>query len=190
MVEKIWSSYGKIDILVNNAGFGVYRSFLSASLDYIEEVMRVNFLGAVYCLKEVLPIMVHQREGWVVNVASVAGKLGTPKMGPYSASKFALIGLSESLDFELRPLGIHIAVVSPGPVKTNFRASYEEAASAPPKWLTLEAKDVSRAILKSLSADRFEIVMPKSLGVFAYFKAIAPRAARSLVHMILRHRQI
>lgn len=129
--------------------------------------------------------MVGQGEGWVVNVASVAGKVGTPKMGPYSASKFALIGLSESLDFELRPRGIRIRVVSPGPVRTNFRASYEETPPAAPGWMVLESRDVSKEILRSFSQDRFEIVMPKSLAAFTYFKSVSPRLARWLVRRLL-----
>jgi hypothetical protein len=190
MVQRALESYGRIDILVNNAGFGIYRSFVDAPIEYIEEVMRVNFFGAVYCLKEVLPIMIRRQEGWVVNVASISARLGTPKMGPYSASKFALAGLSESLDFELRPLGIRVAVVSPGPVRTGFRALYEGNAPDPPAWLVLKPEDVSREVLISLTRDRFEVLLPAALRAFARLKAVAPRLTRSLIHTLLRFREI
>ncbi|HEY2990729.1 MAG TPA: SDR family oxidoreductase, partial [Candidatus Binatia bacterium] len=120
MVEEVLAQFGKIDILVNNAGFGSHQSFADAPVDSIESMLRTNYLGTVYCTKEVLPSMLARRSGTIVNISSVAGKIGTPNMSAYCATKFALIGLSESLYHELRPHGIHVSVICPGPVRTKF----------------------------------------------------------------------
>ncbi|MFQ5902556.1 MAG: SDR family NAD(P)-dependent oxidoreductase [Candidatus Binatia bacterium] len=190
MVQRVLSEYGKIDILINNAGFGLHQSFIDSPLDSIEGMVRTNFLGAVYCTKEVLPSMVERRSGHIVNISSVSGKIGTPNMASYCATKFALIGLTESLYHELRPLGIHLSVVCPGPVRTKMRLLFDQLASGAPKFLVLKTDEVSRAVIRSIQKEKFEVVIPLWLALACFFKGLMPNAFQLLSYQALRLRSI
>jgi short-subunit dehydrogenase len=181
MVGNILSRFGKIDILVNNAGFGSYQSFAESSIDAIESMLRTNYLGTVYCTKEVLPSMIAKRSGYIVNISSVSGKIATPSMASYCATKFAQIGLSESLYHELRPLGIHVSVVCPGPVRTKFRLLFDDLAPNAPAFVVLDAAAVSKAVIKTIERNRFEIIMPRSLAFFCLLKGLMPGVVRHLI---------
>ena len=111
---------GRIDVLVNNAGYGLFSPLEEVTLDQIKEQFETNFFGIVRIVKEVLPVMRKQRNGIIVNVSSVGGKVGTPLNPAYIASKFALEGLSESMRYELKQFGINIVIIEPGVIKTNF----------------------------------------------------------------------
>src|SRR6185503_1090441 len=100
-VETTLVRWGRVDLLLNDAGYGRHVLFKDHDVDDIERMMRVNYLGTVYTTKAVLPAMRARGRGWIVNVSSVAGKLGQPDEAAYSASKFAEAGLSEA-----RALGI------------------------------------------------------------------------------------
>lgn len=186
MVQRVLTEFGKIDILINNAGFGRYQSLADSPLDSIEGMMRTNFFGAVYCTKEVLPTMIERRSGHIVNMSSVAGKIGTPNMASYCATKFALIGLSESLYHELRPLGIHISVICPGPVRTKFRLLFDDLAPDAPGFLVLKAEAVSRAVIRAINRKKFEIIIPFWLASACFFKGLMPNIFRVLTHQVLR----
>ena len=190
MVQKVLSEYGKIDILINNAGFGLHQSFIDSPLDSIEGMVRTNFLGAVYCIKEVLPSMVERRSGHIVNISSVAGKIGFPNTASYSATKFALIGLSESLYHELRPLGIHVSVVCPGPVRTKFHLHFDDMAPKAPAFLVLKTDVVSRVVIQAIVRKKFEVVIPLWLALACFFKRLMPNAFRLLSYQVLRFRSV
>ena len=186
MIEDIVARFGKIDILINNAGFGSYRSFAESSMESIEAMTRTNYLGTVYCTKAALPSMIARRSGHIVNISSVSGKIGTPNMAGYSATKFAQIGLSESLYHELKPHGIHVAVVCPGPVRTNFRLLYDDRAPKPPVFMVLDAADVSKAVIRAMETKKFEIILPKSLAFVCFLKGLMPGLVRFLTFRALR----
>src|SRR5207249_276433 len=114
---------GRVDLLVNNAGYGRHVLFKDHDVADIERMMRTNYLGTVYATKAVLPEMRGRGRGWIVNVSSVAGKLGQPDEAAYSASKFAVAGLSEALSYELAPLGIHVMTVYPALVRADRRSA-------------------------------------------------------------------
>ena len=191
MVEKVLAQFGRIDILIDNAGFGFYKSFTDSPLESIEAVLRTNFLGAVYCVKEVLPSMIARRSGHIVNIASGAGKIGTPNMAAYCASKFAMIGLSESLYHELRPLGIQVSVISPGPVRTKMQLLFDQLAAGvwTPEFLVLKTEEVSRAVIRAIEKQSFEAVIPLWLALVCRFKAVFPAIFRALSYHMLRFRQ-
>lgn len=111
---------GRIDVLINNAGYGLFSPLEEVTLDQIKAQFETNFFGIVRIVKEVLPVMRKQRNGIIVNVSSVGGKVGTPLNPAYIASKFALEGLSESMRYELKQFGINIVIIEPGVIKTNF----------------------------------------------------------------------
>lgn len=166
---------GPIDILVNNAGYGHHRSFLEWDLDDIERMLHVNFLGTVYWTKALLPEMVERRSGWLVVIASVAGKLGVPEESAYAASKFAQVGWAEALSFEVEDAGIHVLTVCPGAINTPFFDA-EALRRMPPmaKRLMIEPEPVIDAIIDALARGKREITVPRFIGFSYIIRAIAP----------------
>lgn len=161
-VDAVVRSLGPIDILVNNAGAGAYSSFLSTDVDVFERLMRLNYFGTVYVTKSVLPAMVERRRGHIVNISSVAGRIGTPFESAYSASKFAVTALTEALDVEVRPLGVKVSMVNPGPVETDFfDARGVPYARKSPK--PVSAERVAKAVLAAVDKDRLEQLVPGML---------------------------
>ena len=120
VVEKVESSIGPIDVLVNDAGFGLMKEALDFDMAIAERMFRVNVLGLMYMSKYVALHMAERRRGAIINIASIAGKIATPKASVYSATKFAVLGYSNALRLELKPLGISVLTVNPGPVRTDF----------------------------------------------------------------------
>ena len=109
-----------IEVVVNNAGYGLMGSVEDSSLDEIKAQFETNFFGAIRVMKEVIPIMRKQKTGTIVNVSSVAGRIGFPMGSAYVSSKFALEGLSESMAYELKQFGIKIVLIEPGVINTKF----------------------------------------------------------------------
>jgi len=112
--------HGRLDLLVNNAGYGRHVLFKDHDVGDIERMVRTNLLGTVYTMKAALPAMRAGGRGWIVNLSSVAGKLGQPDEAVYSATKFAVAGLSEGLSYELAALGVHVMTVYPALVRTEM----------------------------------------------------------------------
>ncbi len=113
-------AFGGIDVLVNNAGFDALGMLEDASDDVIRQQFEVNFCGLIDVVKAVLPGMRARRSGVIVNVSSIGGKVTFPFYSLYHATKFAVEGLTESLQYELNPLGIRTKIVEPGGYKTEF----------------------------------------------------------------------
>lgn len=111
---------GTIDVLVNNAGYGLLGPLEELSIQEFKEQFEANVFGVIRVIQEILPIMRKQRHGTIVNISSVAGRMGFPLTSAYVSSKFALEGLSESIAYELEPFGINVVLVEPGVIKTNF----------------------------------------------------------------------
>ena len=116
-------AFGGIDVLVNNAGYGTLGALEAAPDDVIRQQFEVNFFGLIDVVKAVLPGMRAQRSGVIVNVSSVGGRVTFPFCTLYHATKFAVEGLTESLQYELNPLGIKLKIIEPGGYKTNFAGS-------------------------------------------------------------------
>jgi hypothetical protein len=186
MVQDALAKFGRVDILVNNAGFGDYLPLADTPIEGIEAMVRTNYLGTVYCTKEVLASMIARRAGAIVNISSISGIMGTPEIASYCATKFAQIGFSESLYHELKPYGIHVAVVCPGPVRTNFRRSFDERAPEPPEFMVLDAADVSRAVMRAVAKKKSRIVLPRSLALICYLKGVFPGPVRFLTYRAMR----
>ena len=144
-VQQVFSQLkqevGHIDILVNNAGFGVFDSFHEADFSDIEKMFQVNVLGLMACTKEVLPLMMAQNSGHIINIASQAGKLATPKSSGYSATKHAVLGFTNSLRLEIAKSKIYVSAVNPGPIETNFFSIADKSGNY--------VKSVNRFMLKS-----------------------------------------
>jgi short-subunit dehydrogenase len=138
-VAAVVARWNDLDVLVNAAGQARHVLFKDHDVADIEHLMRVNYLGVVYATKAALAVMRGQGRGWIVNVSSVAGKLGQPDESAYAASKFAVTGLSESIAYELAVLGIHVLTVYPALVRTEMFTP-EVLARMPPRVLDFDIK--------------------------------------------------
>ncbi|GAA3437098.1 oxidoreductase [Kutzneria kofuensis] len=125
-VEEAETRFGGIDVLVNNAGRGWYGSVEGTADEVVRRTFDLNFFGTVAVIRAVLPGMRARGSGWIVNMSSVAGLVGVTGFGYYSAAKFALEGLGESLRSEVEPLGIKVLTVEPGAFRTNAYAGFED----------------------------------------------------------------
>jgi NAD(P)-dependent dehydrogenase (short-subunit alcohol dehydrogenase family) len=119
-IGKIENEQETIDILVNNAGYALVGPLEELSIQEFKEQFETNVFGVIRVTQSVLPIMRKQRSGTIVNVSSIAGRIGFPLTPAYVSSKFALEGLSESIAYELEQFGIKVILVEPGVIKTNF----------------------------------------------------------------------
>jgi len=119
-VNEIIKNEGKIDILINNAGYGEYGAVEDVAMKNAKYQMEVNLFGLARLIQLIVPHMRKQHFGKIVNITSIAGKLGAPFGGWYHASKFAVEGLSDSLRLELKSFGIDVIVIEPGGVKTEW----------------------------------------------------------------------
>jgi len=119
-IEAGIRTFGAIDVLVNNAGYGAFGALEAAPEDVIRQQFEVNLFGLIEVTKAVLPGMRARNSGVIINVSSVGGRMTFPFSTLYHATKFAVEGLTESLQYELNPLGIRLKIVEPGGYKTNF----------------------------------------------------------------------
>ena len=149
-IKNILNEKKSIEVVVNNAGYGLMGSVEDSSLDEIKAQFETNFFGAIRVIKEVIPVMRKQRTGTIVNVSSVAGRIGFPMGSAYVSSKFALEGLSESMSYELKQFGIKIVLIEPGVINTNF-------AFATPKK-ALEANSSYSQLMNKLEENLFSTI--------------------------------
>ncbi|HLY39194.1 MAG TPA: SDR family NAD(P)-dependent oxidoreductase [Candidatus Binatia bacterium] len=173
--------HGRLDLLVNNAGYGRHVLFKDHDVADIERMVRTNLLGIVYTMKAALPAMRAQGRGWIVNLSSVAGKLGQPDEAAYSATKFAVAGLSEGLSYELAPLGIHVMTVYPALVRTEMFTP--EVMARMPRGAErsfLTPADFSHRVLRALARGKYEVTVPSYIGIAYLIRALIPGPFRRM----------
>lgn len=137
-IAKILKLESKIDLLINNAGFVLSGPFECLSDEQIRRQMEVNFFGAVFMIKSVIPALKKQQGSTIINMSSLCGLVTFPMLSMYHASKWALEGFSESLLFELEPFGINVKLIEPGGVKENdYAANVEFAKNKNPEYQEL-----------------------------------------------------
>ena len=119
-IKKVIADAGRLDVLVNNAGYGQFGCTEDVSVEDFRKQFETNFFSIVRIVQEVAPIMRNQNSGIIVNISSVAGKIGLPGSPAYISSKFALEGFGECLRYELGQFGIKTTLIEPGVIKTNF----------------------------------------------------------------------
>ena len=187
LAQKVIDKFGYVDILINNAGIGIYGNLENQTAEDLELVMRTNFLGTAYCTKAFLGSMLKRRSGHIVNVASVAGSFGVAGMAGYSASKYAILGFSESLYHELHGTGVEVTVVSPIGVKTEF-FNHVSFGRKKPNYagFFLEPQTVSKAILKASCSGRLEIMVPFYIRAGVWLKQTFPYFLNPLVGWLFR----
>ena len=167
VINEIYQTVGTVDVLVNNAGFGHFENALTFDMDVAERMFRVNVLGLMYVTQLVAIEMAERQQGHIINIASQAGKMATPKSTIYSASKFAVIGYSNALRLELKPLNIFVTTVNPGPIETNFFDIADESGDYLEKvgHMVLNAEVVAGRIVSLMGTSRRELNMPDRKSV-------------------------
>ena len=120
LVEKSLATFGQIDALINNAGICLTGPMVNTSLEDWRQILDTNLWGCVYTIQAALPSMLARGKGSIVNVGSFGGKMPLPQMTAYCTSKYALTGLTESLRLELLSQGIHVGIVHPGVINSDF----------------------------------------------------------------------
>jgi short-subunit dehydrogenase len=187
MGREILDRCGHVDVLVNNAGFGLYGKVQNQSIEQIESVIFTNYLGVVYCTKAFLDSMIARRSGHIVNLASVAASFGVAGLSAYCASKYAVLGFSESLSQELHGTGVGLTVVSPMGVKTNFfnNSSLDGRIPYDDRFM-LKTKTVSTAVLVAANSHRLEIIVPFYMRVGVWLKHTVPFIINPIIGFLFR----
>lgn len=184
---KVLEKYGRIDILINNAGYGVFESFVTASLEEIEGMMDVNYMGTVRCTKAVLPYMLEQRSGHIVNIASMAGKIGSAKSTGYSATKHAVLGFTNCLRQELVGTGVGISAVNPGPIDTPFFDKADPSGNYVKnvKWFMLRPEVVASKVLDAIEKRIPEVNLPLTASAGVKLYQLFPRMFDKIAYRLL-----
>lgn len=161
-VASIESALGPVDVLVNNAGIGSWGLLADVNVDEAERVMAVSYFGTLHATKAVLPGMLERRHGHIVNIGSIAGRVGAPFESVYSAAKFAVSGLTEALAVECAPFDVGVSLISPGPVATDFfrtrGTGYQRSFPRP-----VQPERVARAVLSAVERGVPERTIPRWL---------------------------
>ncbi|MGQ1891462.1 SDR family oxidoreductase [Thermophagus sp. OGC60D27] len=141
-IQKAWDDLDGIAVVINNAGYGTLGTFEGANDDQIIRQIDTNFLGTLRVIKALLPLMRERREGTIINLSSMAGRMGLPLYSLYNASKYAIEGFTESLYFEVRPFNIKVRLIEPGPVCTEFYGRSKEDIMPPDheKYIAISQK--------------------------------------------------
>jgi len=129
-IDTILKKEGRIDVAVNNAGISIQGAVEDMSVDEFKQEFETNLFGPIRVCQAALPIMREQGSGYIVNISSLAGQIGIPFDGGYSATKFALEGLTETLRVEVKPFGIKVVLIEPGDINTNMSSHSLKAANA------------------------------------------------------------
>ena len=152
VVDEIVTTHRRIDVLINNAGYGLGGFFEDLTEEEIRAQMETNFFGVQAVTRAVIPIMRHYKQGKIINISSIAGLCGTPSLGAYNASKWALEGFSESLYHELSLFGIKVVLVEPGSYPTKIftdNAKYAQNFNNPQSPYYQLSQQLRAFVLKS-----------------------------------------
>lgn len=176
LLPRLLAEMPRIDILINNAGFGKFNNFADADMKIIEKMFDVNVIGLMRFTSHVLPSMMASGKGLIVNVASQAGKIATPKSAAYSSTKHAVLGFSNSLRLEMKPHGINVMTVNPGPIKTNFFDVADTTGNYTKnvEKMMLTPEKVSAEIISAIKKGKREVNLPGWMNAGAKVYHAAP----------------
>lgn len=151
-VEKALAEFKTIDILINNAGIGKFGKFMDLTPEEFEQIIKVNLMGVYYATRAVLPGMIEEQSGDIVNISSTAGVRGAAATSAYSASKFAVMGLTESLMQEVRKHNIRVTALTPSTVATDLAKDLNLTDGNPDK--VMQPEDVAELIVAQLKLNK------------------------------------
>jgi uncharacterized protein len=181
-VGDVAARFGAVDVLINNAGVGRYLGFLDSSPEDVAAVFETNLRAALDFTRAVLPGMLARRRGHLVNVGSIAGRIGSRNHSIYCASKFAVAGFSESLLLELEGTGVGVTLVNPGIIDTQFfdHASFAAFPSGA-RARAIPPERVATAIVRAIRRNTAEVTIPATYVIGTILKTAAPGLFRRLM---------
>ncbi len=179
MVQTALDLYGRIDILFNNAGYGSVDWFENLNpARHIETLIQVNLTGTILVTRAVIPHMLAQRSGHIINMASVAGLIAAPLITTYSASKYGIRAFTDALRREVSPFGIHVSGIYPGPATTEFGKKLERTKSRERvkrlKYPHLTSEYVAGRVVEIAKRPRRTLVIPWWFRIIAAFDTLFP----------------
>jgi NAD(P)-dependent dehydrogenase (short-subunit alcohol dehydrogenase family) len=195
LVQEVTRRFGRVDVLVNNAGIIEIGPVQTMTLEEYERAMGVMFWGVVYPTLALLPQMLERRQGRIVNVTSIGGKISVPHLLPYSCAKFAAVGFSEGLRAELLPEGISVTTVVPGLMRTggHINASFKGQRDKEYAWFSLsaslplismDAEAVARRIVQATKRGTAELILSIPAHVGTRFHGLFPGATSDLLALV------
>ena len=161
-IQEIMNTFNTVDILVNNAGIAAFGSFLEMDVNQRQSIIQTNVMGMYYVTKEVLPYLIANNQGDIFNVSSTAGLAGNPNTSAYSASKFAVIGMSESLMKEVRKNNIRVCTLTPSTIASDMSIQLG-IASKDSTETVLQPEDFAELIVSALQLPRRALLKNASL---------------------------
>lgn len=186
--SKLLKEHSTIDVLVNNAGFGVFRAAHEVSMEDVKGMFDVNVVGLIACTTSVLPLMRQQRKGHIINIASQAGKIATPKSSVYSATKHAVLGYTNSIRMELSDFNVSVTAVNPGPIETDFHSIADESGNyvKSVERFILKPDFVARKVVDKMLTNTREINLPRWMNagsiLFALFPGLFERVGKKALN--------
>lgn len=163
-VAHILDRWGGIDLLVNNAGITYYGQTEHMSAEHCEKLLAINLNAPIHFTRELLPTMLERPEAHVLNIASFFGLIGTRRLSAYTASKFGLVGFSESLRAEYGRVGLGVTAICPGFVDTNLFATAplgndRQQQKTPPSWMLTTPEKIAARAIKAVYRNQAQVVM-------------------------------
>jgi len=193
MMETVFDIYDHVDILFNNAGFG--------RLDWLENLnpprdiqtqVAVNLLGTIEVTRVVLPHMLRRGQGHIINMSSISGLIAAPTYAVYSATKYGVRGFTEALRREVRPLGIKVSGVYPGPAATEFgmhtKPKDEQSSFKLPSWMVMKSEYVAQQIVKLAKHPRRRLILPWWLAPGVWVNDAMPGLVDWIIESFFTHR--
>lgn len=178
LVKNTLDQFTRIDILVNNAGFGRIKWLEELDpADDIQAQIQINLISPILMTREVLPYLIQQRSGHIINMASLGGLVASPTYTVYSASKFGLRGFTEALRREVGVYGIHVSAIYPGAVRTEFKQHAgidRKTGRTTPESLLLKPEEVAQSVLKVVRRPRRALIIPWQMRFSVWMNQFFP----------------
>ncbi|PKL78215.1 MAG: short chain dehydrogenase [Candidatus Melainabacteria bacterium HGW-Melainabacteria-1] len=188
LAERALEHFGHVDILINNAGIATYSAFDQDPIAGMRQVMEVNYWGTVYCTRAMLPAMQARHRGMIVNISSVAGKMGQPGIANYSASKHAVNGLSAALRIELARFGIHVLLICPTSTKTDIvsvSSNHSAIRFNPEQYFGMSTERVARETVSAILDRRREHVLGAGERLGLVINTLSPSLVDAVIKRVI-----
>lgn len=186
LIEKALEKFGVIDILINNAGISTFSFFHNDDIENLRRVMEVNYWGMIYCTHAVLPSMIKNKGGKIVNISSTSSKIAIPGMANYSASKHAMNGFSDALRLEVAKHGIKVITICPTSTKTDIVSTSINSNSVkfnPENYFGMSVERVSKETINAIVDNQPELI----IGAGEKLSVALNKTAPSLVGLVLKN---
>jgi short-subunit dehydrogenase len=185
MVQSTLDRWGRVDVLLNDAGVSYDEPLVNLEPDKIRAEVQVNLIALIECTQAVLPVMLRQKSGHIINIASIEGLIATPGSSVYCATKFGVFGFSDSLRRQLRGSGIHVSAFCPGytpsEITPRLKAHVEGRPDAPHHPGLMPTDYVADQIARLVRHPRRLVILPRSWSVLVFVAFLFPGVADALV---------